>query len=392
MKKRFYLPGLNSKSKKVIEKDENIENIIFSVDKDLCPLVYNFTKNTNRFYQENFNVLNSVKLREKRLLDFETPNRSRIVHEYDIQLPSNFKFDKFYYLFNPFNRLSWLQVSQENKRLIIANNEKAKSFVYNIMEPELKCLSNGYNISDIDLFNYLWKHKLGYPCFVKIENINCNNFILTAEYFDSIKPDNSKTKLSANFFLPIEERTINYEYFPLKERSSWLYLKAPKNFNISINNVKYRREVNSIDKYNLEENNSDPDIISLTIVNSGEIQGIDMNVYFDINITVPESLKIWYLSIYYSSLFILGLLLFHLINSLYFFFNFPVLVAFNPFEKILRSDNLNSIILTVIAGIIATRGWLISEETILKQYSKNLTIVMLLLLLIPALNYLFGFQ
>jgi hypothetical protein len=392
MKKRFYLPGLNSKSRKDMRKDASIESIISSIDIGLYPLTSKFTKETNKFYQEEFDELDLVKLREKRLLDFETPNRAKIVHELDIELPSTFSYDKYYYLFNPFNRLSWLKITQENKRLIVADNEKTKSFVYNVISNELSSLASGNNISASDLFDYLWEHKLGYPCFIKIEDIKCNSFILKAEYFDSIKSDNSKNNLSASLFFPIEERTINYEYFPLKERSSWLYLKAPKNFNVSIDNINYRKEINSIDEYSSRENNSDPEINSLTIVNLGATQGMDINVYFDINITVPESLKIWYLAIYYSSLTILMMLSFHLINSLYFSLEFPVLIEFNPLERILKNGNFNSVILTVIAGIIATRGWLISEETILKKYSRNLTIVMILLLLIPALNYLFGFQ
>lgn len=106
MKKRFYLPGLNSKSTKSFEKDENIERLILSIDKVLYPLIYKFRNETNKFYQENFNELDSLKLREKRLLDFETPNRSKIVHELDFELPNSFDYSKFYFLFNPFNRLS----------------------------------------------------------------------------------------------------------------------------------------------------------------------------------------------------------------------------------------------------------------------------------------------
>ncbi|MDD2199671.1 MAG: hypothetical protein PHE08_08105 [Bacteroidales bacterium] len=392
MKKKFYLPGLNSKSRKDIGNDANIESIISTIDSGLYPLIYKFTREINKFYQEEFNELDLVKLREKRLLDFETPNRAKIVHELDIELPSNFNYTKFYYLFNPFNRLSWLKITQENKRLIVADNKKAKSFVYDVISNELSSLASSNNISANDLFDYLWEHKLGYPCFIKIEDVKCETFILKAEYFDSIKSDNSNNNLSASLFFPIEERTINYEYYPLKERSSWLYLKAPKNFNISIDNIDYQKEINSVDEYSSRENNSDPDINSLTIVNSGVMQDVDINVRFDINITVPESLKIWYLAIYYSSLTILMMLSFHLINSMYFSLDFPVLIGFNPLEKILINGNFNGVILTVVAGIIATRGWLISEETILKKYSRNLTIVMILLLLIPALNYLFGFQ
>lgn len=392
MKKKFYLPGLNSKSRKDIEKEANLESIISSIDIGLYPLIYKFTREINKFYQEEFNELDLVKLREKRFLDFETPNRAKVVHELDIELPSNFNYTKFYYLFNPFNRLSWLKITQENKRIIIADNKKAKFFVYKVILKELSSLVSGNSISSRDLFDYLWEDKLGYPCFIKFEDIKCNSFILKAEYFDSIKSDNSNNNLSASLFFPIEERTINYEYFPLKGRSSWLYLKAPKNFNISVDNINYEKEVNFVDEYNSRENNSDPDINSLTIVNSRVTQDVDSNVYFDINITVPESLKIWYLAIYYTSLTILIMLSFHLINSLYFLLDFPVLIEFNPLERILNNDNFNGVILTVIAGIIATRGWLISEETILKKYSRILTILMILLLLISALNYLLGFQ
>ncbi len=396
MKKRFYLPGLNPELKQIVKKKGNIEGFLSLINKSTCPLIHKFIsdKEINKFYQENFKELDVVKLREKRLLDFETPNRARIVHELDIDttLSGSFRYNQFYYLFNPFNRLSWLKITQDNKRLTVANEKQVKTLVKKVLNKEITSLiiDNHITISCDDVFEDLWQRKKGYPCFVKIENIHRPNFILKSEYFDSIKSDPSKKNPSASLFCPIEERSIKYAYFPLEKRSSWLYLKAPKNFNISANIINLDERINFIDKYSSGKNNSDPDISSMTIVNLGHKPEKDVNVYFDINITVPESLKIWYLTIYYLSLVVLLMLFFRLINSMYLYLDFPVLVRFNPLEKILTHGNFNNIIVTLIAGIIATRGWLISEETILKKYSKNLTIIMILLLLLPALNCLFS--
>lgn len=43
---------------------------------------------------------------------------------------------------------------------------------------------------------------------------------------------------------------------------------------------------------------------------------------------------------------------------------------------ILKDGDPGGFVLAVIAAIIATRGWLISEETILRVYSTIITIIM----------------
>ena len=248
MIKEFYLPGLNSKSERNFDKDTEFEAIksTVQIQKETYHFLYDFLFEPNHFYRENFSALEKCKIREKRLLEFETPNRAKITHEYDIQVSEIDKevYEKYNYLFNPRNRLSWLKIKQEGKRILIASNETIKEVVKPQLQSDLKKLIPNQKVQD-DFFDYVWKNQVGYPCFIKVENIGRNNFLIEAEYYDSIKEDSENIK-KGNWFFPFEERNISYEYYPLKESSSWLYIRAPKNFNLTIDdeNLKYKKNVN----------------------------------------------------------------------------------------------------------------------------------------------------
>nr|MDA3853838.1 hypothetical protein [Bacteroidales bacterium] len=103
-------------------------------------------------------------------------------------------------------------------------------------------------------------------------------------------------------------------------------------------------------------------------------------VPFEIMIKVPSSLKTWFLSIYYASfmcLFVMGNIIF---NKLVFMKSHDDSWYSTLLEDIKDTDGFNNIILAIIAGIITTRGWLISEETILRRFSKSITIMMILMI------------
>lgn len=168
----YYLPGLNDKSQNV-----SLQNDITNKD---TPKIYLFLTNTDAFYDKYCRNLDNFKLREKRFLDFETPNRALITHEYDIEISDDdFNYQDYYYLFNPRARLSWLKISQEGKRLSVAGEKTVKSYIKEILQSELLQVS----IS----FDEIWRNKIGLPCFIKLEKGQYKNFLLTASYYDSIK-------------------------------------------------------------------------------------------------------------------------------------------------------------------------------------------------------------
>lgn len=363
MKSKFYLPGLN-------RSFNNAEALSFNLDEIVCPVSHLFFKDSNAFYRKYCNSFDDFKLREKRFLDFETPNRALITHEYDIKIEGKFDYNKFYYLFNPTERLSWLKISQEGKRLSVAKSETVKDIIKEIIISEL---IEAYSSEANDRFDELWNKKKGLPCFIKLEEMkDCNDFLLTASYYDSIKENHrDKNCKLLDFLSPLLERQIEYEYFPLKKKSSWLYIKSPDHFNIKCLTPKYKASNNDIDA-NLNNNEVDPEKISLTILNKEDTTTLENTVKFCFDILVPPSLKVWFLTIYYISVITLVILLGHLLNTTYLLFFDPVWNV----DSIIKNSDLGGFVLAVIAAIIATRGWLISEETILRRYSINITLIM----------------
>lgn len=371
MKNKFYLPGLNPNKLQ--------DSLSFTIYEDLLPMSYMFYYDTSAFYRTYCEGFDNFKLREKRFLNFETPNRALITHEYDVKIDSSFKYDKFYYLFNPTEKLSWLKISQEGKRLSVAEKNTVKEIVKDIILDELKTEFTDFKSK----FEELWNKKKGLPCFIKLEDTNYQNFLLTASYYDSIKRDQGEKKSKIlPFFSPLLERQIKYEYFPLKNKSSWLYIKSPDNFNIKYNHKEtvYIDKNNDIDYANSNNEEADPEKISLTIRNKKDTTTLENTVNFNFDIVVPPSLKAWFLTIYYLSLILLLLLLGYILNAIYISLWSPVW-NINPLEHLFQKNDFGGFVLAIIAAIIATRGWLISEETILKKYSINITVFMVLIVL-----------
>lgn len=363
MKCKYYLPGLNRSS-------NNAEALSFTLDKAQCPMSHLFYEDASAFYRKHCDSFDDFKLREKRFLDFETPNRALITHEYDIRIEVEFDYDKFYYLFNPTERLSWLKVSQEGKRLSVAKSETVKEIVKIILLNELTI---PYSSQANSRFDELWNKKKGLPCFIKFEEIkNCKDFLLTVSYYDSIKkgPENKRRK-HFNIFSPLLERRIEYEYFPLKNKSSWLYIKSPDHFNVKCQKPEYVIANNVVDP-DFKNQEIDPEKISLTVLNKKDTTTVENTVKFNFDILVPSSLKAWFLTIYYISIITFVILLGYILNTIYLMFYEPIW----NIAPILKDGDLGGFVLAVIAAIIATRGWLISEETILRVYSTIITIIM----------------
>lgn len=366
----YYLPGLNDNSQRV-----SLQSDITNND---TPKIYLFLTNADAFYDKYCRNLDAFKLREKRFLDFETPNRALITHEYDIEISDdNFEYKDYYYLFNPKARLSWLKISQEGKRLSIAGEKVVKSYIKEILQSELSHVS----IS----FDEIWQNKIGLPCFIKLERGQYKNFLLTASYYDSIKQNEpSKPFWGKSIFSPLMERRIKYDYLPLKGKSSWLYIKAPNNFNISIDKENIDpQDVNTIDYANSGKRDADPGKLSLTIINKENFRSLKRTaVPLNFCITVPLPLKAWFLSIYYIAIAILIMLCITIGNEIWLYFLTPIFNIERPIILLFENKNFGAIIMGMVAAVITTRSWLISEETITRYYSIYLTGIMVLIVIL----------
>lgn len=363
MKNNYYLPGLNENT-----SDEHSFEQINETD---TPTIFLFCSNLDLFCKKHCKSLNEFKLREKRLLDFETPNRALITHEYDIEVDDNFDYSEYYYLFNPIKRLSWLKVAQDGIRLSIEKESDVKEKIHKILKEEL-------NKTSIN-FDELWKNRKGLPCFIKLLKSQYNNFIITASYYDSIKSEGKERRCPLS---PLMERRIKYDYLTLEGRSSWLYIKAPNNFTVKYNQESVRKSNHdSIDFAYSASDEADPGKISLTIINDGTNTSGDVTS-LSIDICIPSSLKIWFMSIYYISIAVTVILLLALLNELLLLLCGPIIDCKNIVDILLANDNFNGIIMGVIASIITTRSWLISEETITKYYSMYITIMMVAILVL----------
>lgn len=345
------------------------------------PRIYTFLINPEMFYNTYCPSLVKYAIREKRFLDFETPNRVQVTHEYDIKLTNNFDFKQYYYLFNPYDRLGWLKVRQGIDRITIAKSKEVLGIIMRALLPELKRFGNIKKV-----MNEIWKLKKGLPCFIKLNNSKNLDFILSTTYYESIKQD-QLTRLNRliSIFNPIKERRIRYSYYPLEKSSSWLYIKAPEHFLVEYYGYT-SQDNNSIETATItNDNEPDPEKISLTIINK-------YNPSFDIpvisfGIKVPVSLKIWYYIIYILSLLIMGLSIYSCFNRLFLKYSPPLIyTSFNP--DFLSNEKFSGIILAIIAAIITTRGWLIHEETILRKFAIHESWILLFTILFYIIGIL----
>lgn len=126
--------------------------------------IYTFLKNPELFYNTYCPSLVKYAIREKRFLDFETPNRVQITHEYDIRLIDIFEFNQYYYLFNPYNRLGWLKIRQGIDRITIAKSTVIQKIVIKALISELIMFDNPPQNNERDL-----EAKEGFAMFYKVK-------------------------------------------------------------------------------------------------------------------------------------------------------------------------------------------------------------------------------
>lgn len=309
---------------------------------------------TTRFYTENFYELQQAIKREKRLVVFETPSRVLMTHEYTVEGVDKLK-NGFYFLFNTTERLSWLKITLEERRVSIASKDKIRSYLKQKLGSEIKDMAKTLNKEDDEIVNRLYEASDGKPCFIEFnqkENIGQQSLLISITFFDSIR---DKKRLGwARLWSPLQEKVLNYNYSTLSESaSSWIYLKAPANFVLSA-------DYGFLNNNGIEVSPSnDDEITSLVLKPNGEKISVD----FKISINVPNALKWWYNGILYIAI----LVLFFCFVALY-------LSILGLISKDII-DTLNNCIFAIVGALIATRGWLMSEEQVMKIMSNMYTIL-----------------
>jgi hypothetical protein len=351
------------------------------------PKLFMLVTDTAKFCETYFSELLLLVRREKRLLGFQTPNRIKFDHEYTIS--KNSLTSDFYYLFTPSGRLDWLTIYLEEEKVSIADKNVVKNKILNIVKDEITAAGTRINYQPNEFISILYETLTGLPCFIEFnqtEKIKSQqSIIITIEYFESITPVENKKNIFTEakiLFSPLLEKKITYQYIPLSQKyNSWLYLNAPKNFEIYCNI--------SGNDLNIEApKTKDPEIASYVM------KGDDSyHIYsFEIKITVPSSLKIWYKALYFLALFYsIGLILYFVdkidLMTRIKYLNF--LSFTHDRISIFDKGTISNISLAIIAGIIATRGWLIIEENVLQNISKKFTYFLLILTFLTLIiNYM----
>lgn len=374
MRINYYLPGLYQ-----CEKSDNRSSL--QVDETKYPKIAAFLNDLDSFCRNYCNSLDGFIVREKRFLDFDTPNRAVITHEYDIKIESEGTINesKPYYLFNPIKRLGWLKIYADEERLVVAGEKDVKDSIREALCDELA--DCGYS------FETLWQNKAGLPCFIFLKGVQKESFILTASYYDSLKKEDERSHILGLLVSPLMERDVKYDYLPLKGRSSWLYLKAPDNFDIETNIEEKTTNDYSIELSGGGNKQPDPDILSLTILHKNRNAEKNEKIHIPFFIVLPKTVSLWFNVIYWCTVIPALLLLSDIANTILLKFVKPIIPIDIP-GLICNNEHFTEWLLAIVAAVIATRSWMIKEETILKFYSKAITIVLVCTVILYLLDFL----
>ena len=340
---------------------------ILSEDQLRFPNIYCLLTETTKFYTENFSDLQKYIKREKRLVVFETPSRVFMTHEYTIEGAGDIS-QGFHFLFNTRERLSWLKIFLEDKRVSIASRTKVVSLLINKLGAELDLFAKSLNSSKEDVALRLYEASDGKPCFVEFnqkEYKGQQSLLLSITFFDSIR--NKVSQYGKRWWSPLQEKQINYNYSTISgTANAWVYFKSPANFVLSVsNNAAYGQ-------YEASPSNDD-EITSLVLTPKGEKLSID----FKISINVPTALNVWYnVMLYLAYLGVLwGLIL---VGNI---------LCGSIQDKMI--ETFNNCSYAIIAALIATRGWLMSEEQVMKKISNRYTyIICILIAIIMTISFI----
>jgi hypothetical protein len=350
-----------------------MDEIILNEIRQQKGTLHQFWADDRLFYQMYCNSFTDRIIREKRILEFDTPNRVKVTYEYDVAAKENKNKDnenndnkeEMVFLFLPDKRKNWLKVFFDGKRLTIPTSEKIRDMLYEFVEDDIKALIKKLYLQQEgpELWAEIWKGKKSIPCFVYATEGDLLTSCGLAEitFYDFLVPDDS-IKSSWLF----DEKYYKYSYPIIAKGNSWLYVKSPSRFDINVSSATKGVEKNP---------ENDPEISSFII------KGIEntADVCFSVAIKVPVTLKFWY-----ASLVALGLL---------FILTF-IVVSIVGIIKDLDIQKFSPVYaqvgISIIAAIIATRGWLMNEETVLGRVSNWITgiVIFIVMLLLGVYTYI----
>lgn len=356
-------------SRKRSLSDCNDSEIISAVSSNLekFPKVFLLLTETTRFYTEGFDGLLQRVKREKRLVVFETPSRVSMTHEYTVEGVNNLS-QGFYFLFNALERLSWLKITLEGNRISIASKGVVLSKLEDYLGKELEELAHYLRVDNKTAALRLYNVSDGKPCFVEFnqkEQKGQQSLLFCVTFFDSIR--NRTKKNNARWWSPLQEKEITYNYSTISGyANAWIYFKAPPNFVLSTKHNALEGD------YEASQSNDD-EITSLVLTPDGSKLSVD----FTISINVPAALSFWY-----NGMLLLAVVITILGGVL-------LVCTLNKTVSYHRIEVYSNCGFAIIAALIATRGWLMSEEQVMKRMSNVYTILVgIIIIIIMMLSFL----
>lgn len=344
-----------------------IKNKILQQKSALCL----FVEDDRAFYGKYCRQLSEHLAREKRILEFENPNRVNVCYEYDITAspnPIGSNQDDIVFLFLPDKRKSWLKIKTGERRLTIADGEKIRNVLFDVVKNDLTALLKdidvGYDGTEETLWKEIWKDRCSIPCFIYTEQIKelmSTGGILEISFYDFLDVDKSVKNRKICLF---DEKYYEYSYPQVAKGNSWLYVKSPSKFDVSVSH-------NGKDAV-IPNQNNDPEIQSYTVFGNQ----LKSDLVFKIGVKVPSTLKLWYRSL-------VGLGVAFIVAFLW--ITWKTLCPFVSGKEL--SIVYAQVGICIIASIIATRGWLMNEETVLGKLSKRLTWIAVIIVVLLIAFY-----
>lgn len=340
------------------------------------PEIYKFLTNATAFYEAHFSSLQTYIKREKRQLQFETPSRINVSIELSLELQEKGNPDTgAQYLFNVKDKLNWLMIYQNGKHITVASRYIVIEKINEILCKEIKCLAKDSGLNEKEVLSSLYDVSEGDPCFIMYEAPKDGNksIIIELKYYDSVHHDENQ-KAFKEKYTPLYEQSIRYRFRALKANcSNWLYVRSPKDFAIELTN--YGLEFNSLPS-------QDEEIKAL--YRKANNQRCDKEIVIDVR--VVSSLRKWFLGICYFAIAIcvaVGTIL--VVRLLALSVSYDV-----PFFTAESMKGLTPVLISMVAAVIATRGWLMHEEHVLLPIGKKYIQLVITLIILAALLIVFS--
>lgn len=319
--------------------------------------LYIFINSELEFYRQFFPQFVSKVIREKRILEFENPNRMKVTYEYDVAKLKNEIGPMFVFL--PKTRKNWLRIIWEGRRLAVSSAESVSAMVLGTVEKDLQKVKEETKYNG-DL-KELWRDEIwpGHiPCFIDGSFIKESVEVgqLVVEYYDSF----DYYEHVGHKWSLFDERRYGYDYALEAGSSHWIYVKSPDKFQVIMLCADKRVE---------EIKGNDPEIKAYRLFPNNDRDAI----HFDIDIRVPRTLKWWY-----------GMIV---ISGALFVFSFIVLSIIHIVKSRPLPVAFAQVGVSLVAAIIASRGWMMNDETILMRVSNIMTVLAVVIMVVLVIMY-----